>query len=257
MSRDAWNPEQYERFKAERSAPFHDLLRLVEARAGMRVADLGCGTGELSAVVHETLEASETIAIDRSAAMLEKAAGHAGSGLRFRNADIAELDEAEGFDLVFSNAALHWLADHRGLLKRLTRMLRADGQLAVQIPANHDQPSHRCSVQIARSEPFASELDGFVTPVHVLQVEEYARILYELGYREQRVEMRVYGHRLNEPREVVEWVKGALLTPYQGRLSASAYARFVASYEEALLDELADERPFFFPYKRIFFWARR
>ena len=257
MSEDVWSVEQYQRFRSERSAAFYDLLRMVDRRPRMRVVDLGCGSGELSVVLHEALAADETIAIDRSAAMLEKAPRSFAAAVEFRRADIADFDEAGAFDLVFSNAALHWLPEHPALLERLSRCLRPAGQLAVQVPANHDQPSHLCAQRTAQAEPFCSYLDGFVSPVHVLAAEDYARILYNLGYRKQRVEMRVYGHTLSEPRDVVEWVKGTLLTPYKERLPAEVYADFVACYQETLLAEIPNQRPFFFPFKRILFFASR
>ena len=73
MARDAWDPAQYERFRAERARPFVDLLALVRPRPGMRVVDLGCGTGELTARLHRELAAGETLGIDRSEAMLARA----------------------------------------------------------------------------------------------------------------------------------------------------------------------------------------
>src|SRR5262245_43458962 len=101
--KDAWNPEQYNRFRAERSAPFFDLLALVRPIAGMRVIDLGCGTGELTRELHQRLGARETLGIDSSTAMLEKAAAHAGDGLSFARGDIGEFAPPASFDLVFSN----------------------------------------------------------------------------------------------------------------------------------------------------------
>jgi trans-aconitate 2-methyltransferase len=78
-----WNPAQYERFRDERSAPFYDLLDLVEPRPGMRVVDLGCGTGALTREMHRRLTARETVGIDTSPAMLARSAAIAGEGLRF------------------------------------------------------------------------------------------------------------------------------------------------------------------------------
>ena len=77
-----WNPEQYGRFRDERARPFFDLLDLVQPRPGMRVVDLGCGTGELTRELHRRLAARETIGIDNSPAMLAKSAAFAGDGLR-------------------------------------------------------------------------------------------------------------------------------------------------------------------------------
>src|ERR1700682_4840438 len=103
-----WSPSQYERFKSERSQPFHDLLALVEPRPGMRVVDLGCGTGELTRIMHEQLGAVETLGADNSTEMLARAAGLATTTLRFEQTPVEAFTSHEPFDLIFSNAALHW-----------------------------------------------------------------------------------------------------------------------------------------------------
>src|SRR3954447_15192708 len=106
-----WNPTQYERFRNERSQPFFDLLDLVQPRPDMRVVDLGCGTGELTRDLHRRIAARETIGIDNSPAMLTRSAAFAGAGLSFRSGDIGEFTANHEFDLIFSNAALHWVPD--------------------------------------------------------------------------------------------------------------------------------------------------
>jgi len=256
MATDAWNPDQYARFATERAQPFHDLLALVRARPGMRVADLGCGPGELTAYAHRALAARETTGLDASKAMLERAAAHAGGGLTFVQGDIGAFS-GEGFDLILSNAALHWVPDHRGLLARLTRALAPGGQLAVQVPANHDHLSHRLAAELAREPPFADALGGYERGKPVLEPEEYAQALFGLGYRSQHVRLVVYGHPLPGPRDVVEWVRGTLLTDFEKRLSPALWERYLAAYRERLLARLPDEHPFFYTYKRTLFWAQR
>src|SRR4029450_2166063 len=104
-----WDPDQYERFRAERAKPFWDLARLVEPCPGGRVVDLGCGTGELTRELHRLLEASETVGIDNSPAMLERASQFTGDGLHLEEGDIATWEPAP-FDVVFSNAQFHLLS---------------------------------------------------------------------------------------------------------------------------------------------------
>lgn len=253
---DAWDPRLYERFKAERRQPFDDLVRLVRRRPGMRVVDLGCGPGSLTAELHDALGARETIGIDSSDAMLAQAAAHARTGLRFERGDIADFD-GRGFDLVFSNAALHWVpVAHAELLARLARALEPGGQLAVQVPANFDQPSHVVAAELAGEHPYASALGGRREFLSVLRPEDYATLLHRLGFEEQSVRLQVYPHLLPSRDAVIEWVRGTMLTAYETRLPPDLFERFVADYRERLLAALPDERPFLFPFKRILFEGR-
>jgi len=252
-----WNPAQYERFKDERSRPFFDLVALVQPQPSMRVVDLGCGTGELTREMHRRLGAAETLGIDSSPAMLAKAAAFAGDGLRFERCDIADLADPPAFDLVFSNAALQWLPDHERLFARIAALVRPGGQIAVQMPMNHDYPSHTTAAEVAREPEFAAALGGHERKSPMLAPETYAELLHRLGLREQHVRMQVYAHELASRDEVVQWVRGTLLTDYEKRLAPAVFARFLARYREALLPRLADERPFFYPFKRVLMWGRR
>jgi len=252
-----WNPDQYARFRQERSQPFFDLLVLVRRRPAMRVVDLGCGTGELTRVLHDDLQARETVGIDSSPAMLARSAPYAGHGLRFESGDVGVFAADQPYDLVFSNATLHWLPDHRALLGRLTQALAPAGQLAVQVPANHDHPSHVVAADVASEAPFRDALGGYVRVPTVLQPEEYATLLDSLGLVEQQVRLQVYAHHLPSREDVVEWVKGTMLVDYQQRLSADLYAQFLERYRGRLLPLLEDRRPYFYPFKRILFWGQR
>ncbi len=244
-----WSPDQYTRFKAERKQPFTDLVALVEKRPRMRVADLGCGTGELTRELHETLGANETIGIDNSETMLLKS-GHFGNEmLRFEKGDIEAFVSDRPYDLMFSNAAFHWVADHEKLFARLTNLLSATGQIAVQMPANDDHASHRIAAEVGREFGVAER------PDYVLPVERYAELLHRLGYARQHVRMQVYGHVLPSSDDVVEWVRGALLTHYQSLLSADRFEEFLTEYRKRMRAALGEVRPFFYTYKRVLLWG--
>ena len=253
---DTWDPTQYEQFERERSAPFFDLLELVEPCPGGRVVDLGCGTGELTRALHQRTRARSTVGLDSSPQMLKQSASHASDGLTFELGDIAEWAPSEPVDLIFSNAALHWIDDHDALFARLTGALSPGGQLAVQVPANHDHPSHLVAERVAAEEPFRTALGGYVRRTPVLAPERYAQLLHRLGYGAQHVRLQVYMHLLTEAGAVVDWVKGTLLTAYRRRLPDHVYEDFVARYRELLVAELPDQRPFPFPFKRVLLWGR-
>ncbi len=251
-----WNPDQYERFRDERSQPFFDLLELVTPIPGGRAIDLGCGTGALTRVLHERTGAAETLGIDSSPAMLERAAEFAGGGLTFALADIGTFTSVRPFDLVFSNAALQWLPDHPGLLRRLVRLVAPGGQLAFQVPANADHPSHLLAHAVAREEPFATALGGYVREWPVLAPEVYAAELDALGFDRVRVRLEVYLHRLASSEEVVEWVRGTLLTDYERRLTKELWSAYLQRYRERLLAIIGAEAPYLYTFKRILVAAR-
>jgi trans-aconitate 2-methyltransferase len=254
-----WDPDQYERFRAERAKPFWDLAALLQPCPAGRVVDLGCGTGELTKELPELLQASETVGIDSSPAMLERARALGGAGLRFEGGDIATW-EPSPYDVVFSNAALHWLPDHRRLLARLTRAIPVGGQVAVQVPANGDHPSHTVGMAIAREAPFADIFADDPPPdpaTRVLAPEAYAELLDELGFGEQHVRLQVYVHHLASSEDVLEWVKGTHLTYFRARLDDDLYDLYVDRYRRRLLDEIGETQPYLYTFKRILFWGRR
>lgn len=256
MTVDGWDPAQYDRFQDQRRQPFFDLLALIRPHPGARAADLGCGTGELTPLLHAHVGAADTLGIDNSATMLAKADRYAGDGVHFEPGDIAEF-HGSGYDVVFANASLHWVPDHAALLDRLRDGLGPGGQLAFQVPANFDHPSHAVAAEIASESPFVEVLgeDRNGASRSVLAPEEYTVLLNDLGFATQHVRLQVYGHLLDSSAEVVEWVKGTTLTAYRRRLPAPMYDEFLAAYRARFIQRAGDQRPYFYPFKRILAWA--
>ena len=260
MSQDGWDPAQYEKFAAERAQPFFDLLAFVQPAPGGDVIDLGCGTGELTARLHVHTGAATTLGIDNSAAMLERAETFETQGLRFEAADIARLDATERFDVIFANASLQWLPDHPALLARLARGLRPAGQLAVQVPANADHPSHTVAAQLATESPYLQAMPGAPPAdavLGVLKPERYAELLDELGFADQHVRLQVYGHHLGSSADVAEWTKGTSLVRFRQVLPPDVFEAFVDDYRRRLVECLGERSPYFYAFKRILLWGRK
>lgn len=262
-----WNPEQYHRFRDERAQPFFDLADGLAACDGPRVLDLGCGSGALTAELHQRLGARETVGIDASRAMLEKARALDRPGLSFQHGDLRavqiqrhEPSETEATwppDVIFSNAALHWADDHPRLLRHYFELLAPGGQLAVQVPANHTHASHRIADHVAAEPPFAEALAQYQRGQTVLEPEAYAELLYGVGFERRRVELRIYEHLLPETAAVIEWVKGSLLLDFQRRLDETLWHQFLARYTERLLAVLPQQQPYLYTYRRILFWGTK
>jgi trans-aconitate 2-methyltransferase len=257
-----WDPEQYRRFATERAQPFHDLLALLRPDGIRRAIDLGCGPGELTALAAQQLDIGDMVGVDRSPDMLAAAAAHAGPHVRFEDGDIARWTSDADHDLVLAAASLQWVPDHAAVLARWTAALAPGGQLAVQVPANAHAATHTVATSVARTEPHLSAFGAGGPPhdpvdVNVRSPEFYARLLYDLGYIDIHVHLRVYPHVLPSTSHAVEWVKGTTLTRFKTALPSDLYERFLVDYERELLDVMGDEAPCFFPFSRILFVARR
>jgi trans-aconitate 2-methyltransferase len=252
MPTDAWDPVQYERFAAERRQPFEDLLRLVEPAPGGRAVDLGCGSGELTVEMHRSTGAAHTIGVDSSPAML--AGAPQVDGVTFAVDDLRTWASDEPLDVVFANASLQWCADHEQLLARLAGILAPGGQLAVQVPCNHDHPSHTVSAAVAAE--LIDEPPPDPVAANVLAPARYAEVLHELGATQQHVRMQVYGHVLDSTAAIVEWTKGTSLTRFRDVLDDATFDELVRRYRDRLVAELGDRRPCFYAFKRILFWAK-
>ncbi|MDQ3819945.1 MAG: methyltransferase domain-containing protein, partial [Acidobacteriota bacterium] len=201
-----WDPQQYHQFQKDRFKPFEDLFGLIKVREGMRVVDLGCGTGELTRRLADRLQGSDVLGVDSSAEMLRRAREQERDGLRFEQASIQEV-EGE-WDLVFSHAAIHWIDDHRSLVPRLLSLVSPGGQLAVQLPSNHTHPTHTLIREIALEEPFRSYLGGWNRASPVLEINEYAELLHACGATEITVFEKVYPSLLENSDAMAEWTKG-------------------------------------------------
>jgi trans-aconitate 2-methyltransferase len=247
-----WNPDLYHKFQAERSAPFFDLLALVEIRPNLKVVDLGCGTGELTRHL-AALPGSQVTGIDSSTEMLEKTRGFATPNLHFEQGDQAQL--RGDWDLIFSNAALQWSEQHKHLIPRLYERLNPGGQIAVQIPSNHNHISHQLYRETADEEPFKSVLNGFQRHAPVLSIDEYARLFFKCGAENVIVFEKVYPHVLEDADAVVEWISGTALVPYFERLGQHK-EEFLQVLREKMHAALP-ESPVFYPFRRTLFSARK
>lgn len=255
MGERDWNPDQYGRFATERAQPFWDLVELVRRGGIDRAVDLGCGTGALTIAIADRLGIAHMTGIDSSPAMLERAGRHGRVDVEFAYGDISRWTSAGDHDLVLANAALQWVPDHAAVLERWVAALAPEGQIAVQVPANHDHPSHLSSVFVASQEPFASAFDGEPPPdpvaANVLAPEAYATLLHRLGIAEPHVRLQVYPHLFESSADVVEWTRGSSLQRFFRRLPEELHGPFLDAYRAELLARIGEHSPYLYTFKRI------
>lgn len=250
----AWNPEQYLKFQSSRFAPFEDLVQRIRVRSGLRVVDLGCGTGELTVRLHELLPESRVIGLDSSPEMLAKARELAQSGLTFQQGTVEEV--TGDWDLVFSHAVLHWVDDHARLIPRLLQLVAPGGQLAVQMPANYRHPAHTAIEEIAAEEPFRAALGGWLRQSPMLEIDVYAELLFRHGAEDITVLEKVYPTVMPDGPTIAEWTRGSTMVPYLERLPQDLHEPFLARYRQRLA-ELFPDSPVYYTFRRILMVASR
>ena len=249
----SWNPELYHKFQKERFAPFQDLMDLIVVREGVSALDLGCGTGEFTKMVSDMLPQSQVLGIDSSPEMLEHAYQKKRPRLEF---ELCPIEEASGkWDLIFSNAAIQWVDNHQELIPKLVSLIKPGGQIAIQLPANHNHATQKYIAELASEEPFSTALGAWQRQWSVLSIGEYAELLYESGAQDINVFEKIYPHVLDDVDAIVDWLSGTALLPYFEHLPEKLHEDFLNGYRERLR-ELYPEVPAFYPYQRIFFSAR-
>ena len=253
-----WNPEQYLRFADARLRPALDLLARVDLAAPARVVDLGCGAGNVTAFLAQRWPQAHLTGVDGSAAMLDKAR-QALPGVHWVQADMAQWAPDAPPDLLYSNAALHWLDDHDRLFPALAAMLAPGGVLAVQMPANFHAPSHTLMADSVAAGPWQPRLQHLLVPAPVHEPQRYFQML-QPHVAELDIWQTEYLQVLSGPDAVKEWTKGTWLRRFLDALpapdEAAAFEADYAARVRAAYPPRADGRTLF-PFRRLFIVARR
>jgi len=252
----SWHPQRYLAFDDHRTRPAADLLARVPLAAPQRVVDLGCGPGNSTALLTARWPQAEVVGVDNAPAMLA-AARERDITAEWLEADIATWTPDAPVDLLFSNAVLQWLPDHRTLLPWLLRHLRPGGVLAVQMPRNFQEASHTTVHEIAALAPWAERLEGRAMGSPVAEPEWYYDVLAPEAAALDIWQCE-YLQVLDGDDPVVRWVESTSLRPVLQALDQADAARFkeiFAARMRAAYPPRPDGRTLF-PFRRIFMVAR-
>ncbi|MDF2366603.1 methyltransferase domain-containing protein [Sneathiella sp.] len=248
----AWNPEQYILFSDHRLRPALDLLSQVPLISPSVIYDLGCGTGNVTALLSQHWNEAIITGIDSSEEMLAKARRDHPS-IEWKLADISRFSPTSKGNLIFSNAALHWLDDHENLFPNLLKQLRPGGVLAVQMPNNFSAPSHQNLYDLAQSPEWVDRLGALVRPAPVHNINWYFDLLSPLSEKVNIWET-TYFQVLKGKDAVLEWTRGTALRPFLAALDAKEAELFESQYAETLLESypLRQDDATLYPFSRLF-----
>lgn len=247
-----WNPQQYLKFEEPRLRPAVDLLGRIGLTAPRAVYDLGCGTGNVTRLIAARWPQAGITGVDDSGAMLAQAAKNLPT-LRWVEQSLAHWSAEKPADLVYSNAALHWLPQHAQLFPHLVAQLAPGGVLAVQMPRNFEAPSHTAIAQTVAAGPWREQLSPMVKPAPVAPPQTYYDWLKPLA-RTLDIWETEYLQVLTGPDAVKEWTKGTWLRQFLDALEPAAAADFEAAYAERVRSAypMRSDGSTLFPFRRLF-----
>jgi trans-aconitate 2-methyltransferase len=251
----SWDHAQYLKFADERTRPARELLARVPLETATDVVDLGCGPGNSTALLRDRWPRARLTGVDSSADMLQRARADV-PGVQWVQADIGAWRPAAPVDLLYGNAVVQWLPDHGVLLPSLLGHLKPGGVLAIQVPHNFEERSHRLMRETPG--PWRERLQRVRQSARVSAPVQYYDWLAPLARRVD-VWQTTYEHVMADADAIVEWVKGTGLRPYLDALDPSERADFLAAYRDgidAAYPPRADGR-LLFPFPRLFIVAVR
>src|SRR6266536_1297891 len=224
----AWDPAQYLKFAGPRLRPAPDLLQRIDCEAPSRVYDLGAGAGNVTRLIAARWPEARVVGVDSSAEMLAKAAAE-NPGIEWQQADLATWLPPVPADVIYSNAALHWIENHAPVFTALFDSLAAGGVFAVQIPRNFGAPSHTSMGEAARRGPWRATLEPLLRPAPVAEPAFYFDLLSPHTSMLDMWETE-YLHVLEGEDPVKEWTKGSWLSPLLDALKEPERSQFERRY---------------------------
>ncbi|MDZ5433953.1 trans-aconitate 2-methyltransferase [Pseudomonas fluorescens] len=255
----SWSAKQYVAFEDERTRPARDLLAAIPAAEVRWAIDIGCGPGNSTELLVERFAGARVRGVDSSADMIEAARKRLPQ-VQFDIADINTWNDSGPFDVIFANAVLQWVPDHATLLPSLVNKLAPGGSLAIQMPDNLNEPSHRLMREVAADGPWAAKLAGATGQrTEMADASGYYSILKACCTRVD-VWRTTYHHPLaGGASGVVEWFKGSGLRPFLDPLDEVERAQYLKQYLAAIeqaYPALADGSVLL-PFPRLFLVATR
>jgi trans-aconitate 2-methyltransferase len=258
MADSDWNPDLYRRFEDERTRPARELLARVPLAEASCVYDLGCGPGNSTELLVGRFPNARVVGTDNSETMLDSARKRLPT-CTFDLSDIAQWQPADAPDLIYANASLQWVGAHETLLPRLFASLAPGGVLALQMPDNRDEPTHRLMREVAALDPWSDAIgDAAAVRTKILSLNAYYDLLAPHA-AEVDVWRTAYQHPMATPAAIVEWVRGTGLRPFIDPLTPEYRDGFLAEYERriALAYHPRADRQLLLAFPRLFIVARR
>lgn len=252
-----WNPEKYNQFKNIRYQPFFDLMELISHENLKTAIDIGCGTGEQTHILSQKFDHADFLGIDSSPEMLAKSQKFENENLNFKLISVEEFTKSnQKYDLIFSNAALQWSDDHEELFPKLISQINDGGQFAVQMPMQADNILNKILLELVQEKPYSEFLNAWKREPTMLNIDEYAQILFDGGLKDIQIIQKVYPIIADDAEKLFDFISGSALIPYMERFSEEQQELFISEYKTRI-NKAFKKFPAIYAFKRLFLYGKK
>ncbi|OGC14010.1 methyltransferase type 11 [candidate division WOR-1 bacterium RIFOXYB2_FULL_36_35] len=236
------------------------LISEFNFKGNERVLDLGCGDGAITAQLAKLLPYGKVLGIDSSKSMIETSGNsYKSDNLTFKLKDINDIDFNNDFDLVFSNATLHWIKDHFKLLNKVYKALKTNGVVRFNFAADGNC-SHFFKVikEVMALDKYINYFKNFEWPWFMPTIEEYQALANKMPFKEEKVWGENADRVFPDVDSMVKWVDQPSLVPllvYVDKKDKESFRNEVVN--RMIKETIQNDGKCFETFRRVNFFARR
>ncbi len=192
------------------------LIDELDLQGHEHILDLGCGDGRLTALLAARVPRGSVLGIDASTNMIRLARdSFTADNLTFAGEDIRNLHACDRYDVIYSNAALHWIHDHRTLLESLHRALRAGGRVHTSFASDRNCIHFKAALREVMARPkYASALEGFPWPWYMPSASAYETMVRGIPFTEAQTWIQPNHRAFPDTAALAAWVEQPCLVPF-------------------------------------------
>lgn len=237
-----WDPEDYSKHSSAQESWARELISKLRLKGGERVLDIGCGDGKVTAQIADCLPEGSVLGIDSSPDMIDFARNSSAAkaaNMTFECIDVRGMDFTGEFDVVFSNAALHWVPDHAPVLRRIERSLKSSGKILLQMAGKGNASAIVDAMgRLTCQGRWSGYFREFSFPYVFYGDEHYRSLVEAAGFVPVRIEFIPKTMTHNGREGLTGWIRTTWL-PYIERIPVDLRDNFI----EALTGDFEKEHP--------------
>jgi len=244
MKNYKWDAQEYEKHSQGQHQWARELIKKIALEGTENVLDLGCGDGKVTAEISKIVSKGSIIGVDNSADMIKLARDRHSKAiypnLSFQEMDAGNLNFNGDFDLIFSNAVLHWVIDQKSVIKGMFKSLKQGGRVLIQMGGKGNAAGIVDVLSGLKTEKkWHPYFNGFNFPFYFPGTNEYEELLLDCGFELNRIELIPKRKDHAGIESLKGWIRTTWL-PYTQRVPEEEREKFIDIVSKKYIERYSD-----------------